>query len=189
MRLPYVVNGVGVVLRSIELADAERCVNWLHNPETTRYLLRQYNDLTLETEIEWIKRVIASDTDLVAAICVLGSDGVLRHVGNVGIHQIDRVNGHAEIGIFIGDQLDYGKGVGREALRAIITHAFRPIEQNGVGLARVWARVCKPNKRSRRMCMHLNLKLEGVLRSHVLHPTEGRLDECLYGILASEWND
>lgn len=183
MFLPHFVEGSAVVLRPITPEDAAQCVLWLREPETTRYLSRQYDDLTVDEELEWIRNMSDSAQDLVAAICVRESDGSLRHIGNTGFHNIDRANGRAEIGIFIGDSSCRGRGIGTDAIRTMTTYAFQEM-----GLRRVYARVLAPNRASRMTCERVGFVHEGVLRANYVHPAEGPLDEYCYGMLASEWS-
>lgn len=187
MLLPSNLYGTKVVLRNLELADAARCLEALSNPETTRYMAIHGAALTLEMELGWIAKTHASETDLVMAICIPESDGTLRHVGNVGIHAIDRKNGHAELGIFLSDRADRGQGIGTDAMRTAIAYAFASYEAGGLALARVWARIYEPNIASRRMAERAGMVHEGVLRAHYMHETEGSLDEHRFGALASEW--
>ena len=187
MRLLDNICGTKVVLRNLELSDAANCCEALTNPETTRYMAVHGAEMTLEIELEWIAKTHVSETDLVMAICIAEQDGTLRHVGNVGIHRIDRTNGHAELGIFLSDRADRGQGIGTDAMRTAIAHAFAPQEVGGLGLLRVWARVYEPNIASRRMAERAGMVQEGVLRAHHLHSIEGPLNEYRFGALACEW--
>lgn len=187
MRLPDNICGTKVVLRNLELDDAANCCEALTNPETVRYMAVYGAEMTLEIELEWIAKTHMSETDLVMAICIAEQGGTLRHAGNIGIHRIDRANGHAELGIFLSDRADRRQGIGTDAMRTVIAHAFATQEAGGLGLSRVWARVYEPNIASRRMAERAGMVQEGVLRAHYVHSIEGPLNEYRFGVLASEW--
>lgn len=179
MKLDHSLAGVVVTLRSIELADAQRYVDWLADPNITRYMITGAQ--TIESELAWINHVLASEEDLVLAICMTEDDGTLRHIGSCGLHHIDRTAGHAELGIFIGDSSVHGRGIGRDAISVVITHAFFKL-----GLFKVWAKVYSPNLASRAMCHRAGLVQEGVLCGHRVLP-EGRVDEYLFAAFDSAW--
>ena len=47
-----------------------------------------------------------------------------RPIGEVMLADIDHVNGSAEIGIFIGEPDEWGKGYGTDAVRALVDFGF-----------------------------------------------------------------
>lgn len=189
MKLKHQLRGRFVTLRNVNFSDAHRCVAWLRNPETNRYLKhRDWMSLTHTAECLWIAQMHESKTDLVLAICIPDGDVTsrLRHVGNVAIHHIDHANGHGELGAFIGDTDVHGRGVGQDALYTFITHAFTPLTQGGLGLYKVWGRVYGPNIASRTMSERVGLVVEGILRGHCKLP-EGRVDEYRLAAFAHSW--
>lgn len=180
MKLDFEIEGNTVTLRTIELEDAQRCVDWLADPNITRYMTTGAQ--TLESERAWIEGVLASDEDLVSAICIREPGGALRHVGNCGLHHIDRVNGHAELGIFIGNSSMHGRGIGQDAILTVISYAFVKL-----GLFKVWAKVYSPNWASRIMCERAGLLQEGILCGHRVLP-EGRVNVHLFAAFKPELN-
>ena len=53
-----------------------------------------------------------------------------RHIGNCMYYDINFDNGHAELGIMIGERSFWGKGYGEDAVRTLLRHMFTdtPIE-------------------------------------------------------------
>lgn len=56
------------------------------------------------------------------AIVLKGED---RLIGNESLMDVDILNRRAEIGIFIGEAADRGKGYGQEALKLLINYGFQ----------------------------------------------------------------
>ena len=103
-----------------------------------------------------------------------GMDG--GAIGECDISDIDRHNKRAEIG-FLFRRASWGKGYAREAMEAVVNHAFGPLE-----LERLSARIHAGNERSRRLLEKLGFSHEGILRGYVLR--EGlRIDCLVFGLL------
>ena len=103
-------------------------------------------------------------------------------VGMTTYMNVDAVNRRVEIG-----STWYRKSVQRTPLNTeckllLLTHAFEAL-----GCIAVEFRTSSFNDRSRRAIERLGAKLDGVLRSHMLH-TDGTLrDTYAYSIIAAEW--
>ncbi|MBD0708991.1 MULTISPECIES: GNAT family N-acetyltransferase [unclassified Streptomyces] len=74
-----------------------------------------------------------------------------------------------------------GRGLGTEATRLILGHAFE-----GLGLHRVWLEVYAFNPRARHIYEKAGFRAEGVLRGALLWAGE-RVDATVMSILAPEW--
>ena len=112
------LRGERVSLRPLERTDLPRCVAWFNDREVTYYLGRD-GPLTMEEEDRWFANYKAKTDELIFAITVDG-----HHIGNVGLHNIDRNHRRAEVGIVIGEKSHWSKGYGSEALRAVLEYAF-----------------------------------------------------------------
>ncbi|MFD5766983.1 GNAT family N-acetyltransferase [Streptomyces sp. NPDC127049] len=75
----------------------------------------------------------------------------------------------------------FGRGLGTEATRLIVGHAFE-----GLGLYRVWLEVYAFNPRARRAYEKAGFTPEGVLRGALLWEGE-RVDATVMSVLAPEW--
>jgi len=103
------------------------------------------------------------------------------HIGNVGLHRIDWRNRNAELGIAIGERSYWNQGYGTDAIRTLLSLAFR--EMN---LHRVFLRVDADNARGIRCYEKAGFRREGVLREAVFK--EGAYhDQYIMSILQSEF--
>lgn len=110
---------MNVSIRPLIEKDAYTSYKWRNDPEVFKYTRNIYSEeITLESELSWIRRVIQKSDDYRCAIIV---DGV--YIGN--IYLTDVVNGDsAEYHIFIGDKSYWGKGVAQRASIEIMRYGF-----------------------------------------------------------------
>jgi len=74
---------------------------------------------TLLKQKTHLKKMNQSKTDLQLAIV---HKPTMKVIGTIGIHEIDRVNGNADVSLVIGDKNFRGKGFAKEAIQLIIRH-------------------------------------------------------------------
>jgi len=103
-----------------------------------------------------------------------------RLIGTTTLCGIDRNNGRAEIG-FILRASCHGRGYAREAVAAVVEHAFRAID-----LRRIEADVDPRNDASIRLLEALGFRREGLLRERWC--VDGKIADTLFlGLLRKEW--
>lgn len=123
-----------VTIRPLVEEDAYTSVKWRNDPEVFKYTGNTYkNEIKIENELEWIRKVTNNPSDYRCAILV---DDV--YVGN--IYLTDIKDGKADYHIFIGDKNYWGKGVAKQASLLILDYAF-----NTLYLKEVCLRVRKEN--------------------------------------------
>lgn len=107
-----------VFLRRLERKDAYTSYKWRNDPDVFKYTGTIYDHkITLETELQWIERVIKNDDEY---RCAIIADNC--YVGNIYLTNID--DEKAEYHIFIGDKSYWGKGVAKKASVEIIRYGF-----------------------------------------------------------------
>ncbi len=105
-------------LSPISLEDAELYTKWLNDLEITQYLNISVLNVSLQGEKEALQRLAKEHN---YAVVDNKSNNL---IGNCGLHNWDKINQTAEIGIFIGDKEYLGKGYGTEAMTLLIRFAF-----------------------------------------------------------------
>lgn len=103
-----------------------------------------------------------------------------RLVGEVVLNELDPAAASANIRVLLGPQ-GRGRGLGTEAMRLTLAHAFER-----VGLHRVSLHVISHNPRARHVYESLGFVHEGTLRESVVLDGE-RHDEHVMSLLAPEW--
>lgn len=132
----------------------------------------------METERFLQKLASAGDEMLNFSICPLGND---EPIGSVGLRDIDRTNGSAEVAIFIMDRAQWGKGLGTDAMRAMLDFAFGEMR-----LERIWLRVFDYNPRAVRSYEKAGFRDEVLLRHDRFH-RGAHHDTHLMAIVRPDW--
>ncbi|WP_073071710.1 GNAT family N-acetyltransferase [Thermosipho atlanticus] len=140
-----------ILLRPMEIEDAEKFVELINDEE-----LRQYLSLVLPinkyAEENWIKNN-TNKLDVVN-FSIETLDGVL--IGGTGLKDIDWINRSAEFGIGIFDKRYWNKGMGTEATRLMLKYSFEYLNLN-----RIYLRAYEFNKRAIRVYEKCGFLIEG----------------------------
>ncbi len=171
------IEGKRVYLSPMSLDDAEKYVKWLNDFKVTDGLNGSQNMVTLEGEKEWITNQTKEGNFQFAIIRT--ADNEL--IGNCGFNKIDQVNGTGNIGIFIGEEENRGKGYGTEALKLLISFGFDYLNLNNIMLS-----VYSFNERAIKCYKKLGFKEIGRRREAYIKCNE-RYDDIFLDMLRSEY--
>ena len=98
----------GIYLRSLRQDDlAGNWYTWLNDPVVTRYQDKGIIPNTREKQQSYFEHLAKSSSDVVFAIVFDQTD---RHIGNIGLHRIDFIHRHADVGIILGEKDYWNKG-------------------------------------------------------------------------------
>jgi RimJ/RimL family protein N-acetyltransferase len=148
-----------VYLRSLELDDLDRTHRWHNDPALYEMLVGTFRYVSRVAEEEWLRRKLAySNQEVNLAICLTSSS---QHIGNFYLRNIDWIARHADMGILIGEPGELSKGYGTEALRLVITHAFRDL-----GLLKLYAHTFAENTAAIKILEKCGAVMEGRLPRH-----------------------
>ncbi len=171
------LEGERVRLRSLVRADAPALASFVNEPAVRRTALLS-GPVTVEQEEDFVVRVRASTVDAVFGIEWRAER---RLVGVVGLHAIDRSSRTAQFGIFVGVPALWNRGLGAEATRLVVRHAFEALQ-----LHRVWLHVFAENAAGIRCYEKVGFGREGLLRDAVFH--EGRYHDLVaMALLRPDW--
>lgn len=163
-----------LLLRQLVPGDAAALHPMFTDEEVMRYWWRGPHVSLAETE-DAVRHNAELRDDL--ACWAITSDGSTAH-GWINL-RIKRA-GVAEVG-YILSRACWGRGFGREALTAVVSHGFGPM-----GLRRIAADTDPDNQGSIALLRSLGFALEGHLRgeweTHI-----GVRDSLIFGLLADEW--
>ena len=103
-------------------------------------------------------------------------------IGGIGIHHINRYQGTATIGYWLGQ--DYWRnGYGSEALEVVLNLAFKRLK-----LRRLEAGVFAGNPSSERLLEKYGFQREGIKRKAVRSKANGKIhDEMIYALLRQDY--
>ena len=170
-----------IYLRPFEAGDAETYRRW--RADAAPMSLTGFEERA-PLSLAQVERRIAGHADeqgkdsYTFLICL--ADGE-RPIGEVMLFDIDHVNGSAEVGIFIGEVEEWGKGYGTDAVRAIVDFGFGELR-----LERIFLEVWTENARAERAYQKAGFTREATLR-HDRYEGGRYTDGHIMSILRDEW--
>lgn len=134
-------------------------VNWMNDEEVIRFM-NSGGDYTLKKLNDYIEKVEKNPIYFWA----ITTKNEKRHIGNIKIDPIDKVNRSGEYGIMIGNKNFQGKGFASEASRLVIEYCFKNLQLRKVNLG-----VLAKNKLAINLYKTLGFSIEGIFRKHLFH--------------------
>lgn len=123
------LNGERIYLSPMNADDAEIYTKWLNDLAITNGLGSSSRIFSLAKEKEAIEELANKDCNL--AIVLKDTDTL---IGNISLMHIEHIHRRAELGIFIGEEANRGKGYGTEAIELILSYAFKILNLNNIML-------------------------------------------------------
>lgn len=123
------IIGDAVYLSPMSLDDLEQYTRWMNDLEMTKYLGAAATTISLEKEREALEMLAKGEHNF--AIVLKGED---RLLGNISLMKVNHLYQTAEVGLFIGNKEDRGKGYGSEALRLIVDFGFKYLNLKNIML-------------------------------------------------------
>jgi len=157
--LAVFLDGERVCLCPLRRDDADIYAKWLTNPKLSN-LLGVGGPVTIERELEFLDSMLTADPGKDMVLGIWDKERV-ELIGNVGLHQIDGVNQHAMAGIFIGDEANWGKQYGSEAMRLMLDYVFHTMN-----LRKVWLHCFGHNERAYTTYQKMGFKEVGRHKDH-----------------------
>lgn len=176
---PFTLDTRRLRIRAVAESDLPDLLSVNGDPEVTRFL--PYATWTdLNDAAAWLARMQALQAAGTGLQLVLEQLANGQAVGTVLLFKLDEASARVELGYVLG-RAHWGTGLMREALSAVIAHAF-----SAGGLRRIEAEVNPDNLASNQLLRALSFTLEGRARKRWV-AKGAAYDTHLYGLLASEW--
>lgn len=118
MKYSRKLTGERIYLSPMNVDDAETYARWLSDPAVTDGLGSTAKLIGSVGERKWIE---SNQSDYQLAIIRKEDDKLL---GNCGINEYNPMRRTAEVGLFIGDAENRGKGYGTETLKLLVKFCF-----------------------------------------------------------------
>jgi RimJ/RimL family protein N-acetyltransferase len=145
-----------VRLRTLTPEDANLVLEWANDKEVVKNFSFFQQPATYERIFSYITEKYQSNDDLLFAIFT-NSD---EYVGNVGLHEIDRVNDTARLGIIIGKREFWNRGYAQETIKLLLKYAFTQ-----AGIHKIYLNAFSTNVKGLNLYTKLGFQREGLLRS------------------------
>jgi RimJ/RimL family protein N-acetyltransferase len=163
-----------VRLEPMDERHFDRTFEWLASAGDLRAKIDSLDLPTLEgNRCYWHRNLKDSSREDYAIISQEGA-----HVGNCGLVNIERRRRSAKLWIYLGQ--DYATGVGGQALKLLLHHAFGVLD-----LWRISLRVVEGNERAVAFYLRAGFKIEGYAREDTVRDGK-RIGSTLMSILKHE---
>ena len=154
-----IISGKTIYLRSLNINDVDNgWLNWINNEDVTKHMpyiiKKKRKDL-----IDYFNQNKLPKSKIFA-ICLLNNN---KYIGNARLSSIDKKNGTASYGWFIGEKTYWGKGIGTEALNLLCVYAFEFLK-----VRKVFSGIMPDNIYSKKSTFRLGATLEGTWKDHVV---------------------
>jgi [ribosomal protein S5]-alanine N-acetyltransferase len=168
-----------LILRQIVPADAGDLYRIFSDPEAMRYWsCRPFTSMSQADKlVATMAQTLSQGTGIHWAITLRGEE---RLIGKCGFNEWRKAHRRGDISYII-DRQQWGKGIVREALEAVLDYGF--VQMN---LHSVEAGVTPGNDASTGMLQKLGFNLEGHLRESFL-VEDVFVDSLIYSLLRKEW--
>lgn len=165
-----------ISLREIKIEDTENIVRWKNNKNVKKNFCIQ-QDLTPEVHMNWFKTRI--QTGEVKQFIIKDEEQGIE-VGSTYLRDIDNKNKKAEFGIFIGEDLARGKGIGTKSAELTVKYAFEELK-----LHKVFLRVFSDNIPAIKSYEKVGFKYEGTAKDDIILPN-GEYQDIIFMSIINE---
>lgn len=124
------IPGERIYLSPMNKEDAETYTKWLNDASVTDNLGNTFMQIGVDNEKEAIERMIKDGYNF----AIIRREGN-ELIGNISFNIINQILRNAEIGLFIGEKDNRGKGYGSEAMRLLLKFGFETLNLNNVMLS------------------------------------------------------
>ncbi len=153
------IYGDKAILRPITAEDTPLIVKWRNNPAVQHNFVFQQT-FTNEMHNKWLETKVKTGEVVQYIIVDKAAD---TPVGSVYFRDIDNDNHSAEFGIFIGEDIARGKGIGSETTRLFCDMGFEDL-----ALHRIMLRVFSDNEQAKKSYLNAGFVLEGEFKDMVM---------------------
>ncbi|MRW91543.1 GNAT family N-acetyltransferase [Duganella sp. FT80W] len=179
---PFALHTPRLTLRFLTADDADSLFPLFSDPETLRYWssVAWLHPDQARANIEQTLQGYRDGSSLRLGLVLRDGDQAGALIGTVTLYEFDRRNHRCDIGYMLGRPY-WGQRYMQEALPAVISHAFGPLE-----LHRIQADIHPDNIASERLLQSLHFQREGHLRERWFVGDEIS-DSIIYGLLRRDW--
>lgn len=155
-----ILRGNNLFIKGLEQDDLIDRHQWLNDPEVTKFFTNLSSIPISKTELAtWYENVSHKKSQELHFSIFSGES---KHIGGAQLKSIDWKNRSAELGIFIGEKSEWGKGYGTEATNLLTHYGF-----NELNLHRIWLRVDSDNLVALKCYQKAGFSQEGIFREEV----------------------
>jgi diamine N-acetyltransferase len=179
-RLAGMSDGIPKIrLRELDHSDLTQLNAWRNDKEIIEHLGNNFLFISGAVDEDWFQSYLR-DREHAIRLAIITEDAG-EYIGNVNLTSIHRINRSAEFSILIGEKRYWSRGVGAQATRLMLDHAFRDLNLN-----RIYLTVVRENTRALRLYKRMGFSEEGCLREAIFKDGSYR-DLVAMSVLKSEF--
>lgn len=164
------------LLRKLELKDAARMLEWMHDDHINKWYKYPFVEMTLDKVESFINS--SNDSENTRHFAVTNEND--EYCGTISLKNIDKDNSNAEMAIVLRKEC-HGCGMAKEAADELFDIAF-----NEYNLHKVYLNVLSDNERAISFYKKIGMKQEGVSKDSVCINGVYR-DLAWFGIIDKEY--
>lgn len=149
------IVGEKVTLRALRRDDSQRVLKWVNNPKL-KYLTGTVYPISDVEHEKWFENKLLEKHNKAFGIEEKDSKDL---IGIIGLNSTDFINRQAELYVYIGEEKILGKGLGTDAIKALVKFAFDELNLHRISLV-----VFSYNNRAIRVYEKIGFKTEGILK-------------------------
>lgn len=151
------IYGDSIYLRPILKSDLANLNKWKNDENTYKYLGGGFNPVSIDQQEKWLDSLIEiTNQNKRYIICQKKDDRAIGVIGLYGINWIHRV---AEIGLYIGEPGEKGKGYAQEAYNLLEDYT-----RNYLNLRKLKLNAVEVNDKATKLWTRLGYKTVGTLK-------------------------
>ncbi len=154
------ILGEKILLRAIDIKDAEMLLDIINDPDTEKMLGGFSFPVSLENQKKWISELNTKGDLLRCIIADKKNESI--GLGTIILSDIDYKNGTAQIHIKLASAAARGKGFGTDAVNTMVNYAFNELRLNCI-----YAEVLEYNIPSQKLFRKCEFEQDGLLRSRI----------------------
>ncbi|HGH1676156.1 GNAT family protein [Clostridium perfringens] len=143
-----------LILRPIEIKDLNILNKWRNDYEIFKYLGGGFQPQSINEQEKYIDNLINNSGNSRRFIIDNGNA-----IGMVGLYSINFINRNCDLGIYIGEKSQQGKGYAKEAMNLILDFAF-----NNLNLRKIKLNVVDNNSKALNLYKSIGFIEVGILK-------------------------
>lgn len=167
----------------IELIPLQQCnleqVRQWRNRQDIKETTKSHHEITPQQQQDWFQSKVQNNPNAYY-FEIHTTDSSKQFIGVCALQNINWISRNAEFSIYLGDLNYRGQGLGKEALKSLLTYGF-----NTLNLHRIWGQVLLTNQLALNFYKnYFNFTVEGILKEdHFNLKTTTYIDVGIIGLL------
>ena len=169
-----------IELLELSKENVKQFYKWINDQEVIKYSLSRFSKMKTKREIDiWYQKLLEDSKSINLGIYLKDTKEL---IGYAGISGISDTNKSGEYFIFIGEKRFWGKGIGTEVTRKVVSYGFQNTD-----LHRIMLTVSEPNIGGIKAYEKAGFVIEGKLRQSCFRDGEFH-DKIVMSVLKPEYS-